>query len=83
MLKSLEISWNLTKNLKESHHHISADSFIKSKIAFDFRNEIMSKWISKRFHSDIMDFQFQQIYSCETVGKGVCITRIGTDRNYS
>ena len=22
------------------------------------------------------------MYSCETVGKGVCITRIGTGRNY-
>ena len=74
-----EISCILTKNLKESHYHISADSFTKSKIAYDFRNEIMSKWISKKYHSDIMDFQLQQIYSYEVVGKDVCIT----GRNYS
>ena len=51
-MKSLEISWVLTKNLRQSHYHISADSFIKNKIAYDFRNEIMSKWISKK----LMDF---------------------------
>ena len=74
----------MTKNLKESHYHISADNFIKNKIAYDFRNEIMSKWISKKLHSDIMDFQLQQIYSYdEVVGEGVCITRMGTGRNYS
>ena len=43
----------------------------------------MSKWISKKFHPDIMDFQLQQKYSYEVVGKVVCITRIGTGRNYS
>ena len=42
LLKSSEISWLLTKNLKESYYHI-ADSFIKNK--YDFRIEIsfMSK----------------------------------------
>ena len=45
---------------------------------------MMSKWISKKLHSDIMDFQSQQIYSYdEVVGEGVCITRMGTGRNYS
>ena len=46
LLKNLEISWILTKNLKESYYHISADSFIKNNIAYDFRVEIsfMSKW---------------------------------------
>ena len=39
--------------------------------------------ISKKLHLDIMDFQLQQMYSCEAVGKGVCIIRIGTGRNYS
>ena len=64
---------------------MSADSFIKNKIAYgyDFRNEIMSKWISKKLHSDIMGFQLQLIYSCEVVGKGICIKKIGTARNYS
>ena len=37
----------------------------------------------KKLHSDIMDFQLQQMYSGEVVGKGVCITRMGTGRNYS
>ena len=55
-MKSLEISWVLTKNLKQSHYHISADSFIKNKIAYDFRNEIMSKWISKK----LMDFGWNE-----------------------
>ena len=32
--------------------------------------------ISKKLHSDIMDLQLQQMYSCEVVGKGVCITRM-------
>ena len=41
----------------------------------------MSKWISKKLHADIMDFQLRQIYEVE--GKGVCITRMGTGRNYS
>ena len=40
-------------------------------------------FISKKFHLDIMDFQLQQMYSGEVVGKGVCITRMGTGRNYS
>ena len=39
----------MTKNLKESYYQISADSFVKYKIACDFRVEIMSKWISKNF----------------------------------
>ena len=39
--------------------------------------------ISKKLHSDIMDFPSQYMYSCEVVRKGVCITRIGTSRNYS
>ena len=83
LLKCLEeISWILTKNLKESPYHI-ADSFSKNKIAYDIRNEIMAKWSSKKLHSDIMDFQLQQIYSYEVVGKGVCITRMGAGRNYS
>ena len=37
----------------------------------------------KKLHSDIMDFQLQKMYSCQVVGKGVCITRMGTGRNYS
>ena len=38
----------------------------------------------KKLHSDIMDFQLQQMYSCEVLTKGVCITRVqGTGRNYS
>ena len=40
LLKNLEISWLLTKNLKGSYYHISADSFIKNNIAYDFRVEI-------------------------------------------
>ena len=32
-------------------------------------------------HSDVMGFHFQQIHLCASVGKGVCITMIGTDRN--
>ena len=40
-------------------------------------------FISKKIHLDIMDFQLQQMYSGEVVGKGVCITRMGTGRNYS
>ena len=56
----MEISCILKKNLKEIHYHISADSFIKNKIAYDFRNEIMSEWISKKLHSEIIDFQLQQ-----------------------
>ena len=43
----------------------------------------ISKWISKKPHSNITDLQLQQIYSGEVVGKGVCITRMGTGRNYS
>ena len=39
--------------------------------------------ISKTLHSDIMDFLLKWMYSCETVGKGVCITRIDIGRNYS
>ena len=39
--------------------------------------------ISKKFHSDIMEFQLQQMHSCDNMGKGVCITRICTCRNYS
>ena len=39
--------------------------------------------ISKKLHSDILDFQLQQMYSYEVTGKGVCITRMGTGRNYS
>ena len=44
--EKLETSWLLTKNLKESYYHISADSFIKNNIAYDFRVEIsfISKW---------------------------------------
>ena len=40
-------------------------------------------FISKKIHLDIMDFQLQQMYSGEVVGKGACITRMGTGRNYS
>ena len=40
-------------------------------------------FISKKIHLDIMDFQLQQMYSGEVVGKGVCITRMATGRNYS
>ena len=78
------MSWILTKNLKESHYHISSgDSFIKNKIAYAFINEIMFKWISKKLYADIMGFELQQIYSYEVVGKGVCIKRMGTGRSYS
>ena len=31
--------------------------------------------------SNIMDFQLQQMHSCESVGEGVCITKTGTGRN--
>ena len=30
---------------------------------------------SKKLHSDIMDFQLQQMYSCEVVGKAKCLYR--------
>ena len=30
-----------------------------------------------------MDFQLQQMYSCEVVGKGVCIAAMSKGRNYS
>ena len=73
----------MTKNPKESYYHISADSFIKNRIAYNFRVEIMFKWVSKKLHSDIMDFWLQQMYSCDVVGKGVCIARMGTGRNNS
>ena len=43
----------------------------------------LAKWISKKLHSAIMDFQLQQIYSYEVVGKNVYITIMGTGRNYS
>ena len=36
----------------------------------------------KKLHSDIIDFQLQQMYSCEVVGKGVCIARMSKG-NYS
>ena len=39
--------------------------------------------IAKHRYSDIMDFQLQWMRSCETVGKGICITRMGTGRNWS
>ena len=32
--------------------------------------------ISKNLHSDVMDFPLQQMYSCDVVGKGVCIARM-------
>ena len=38
--------------------------------------------LKKKLHSD-MSFQLQKMYSCEVVGKGVCITRMGAGRNYS
>ena len=38
-------------------------------------------FISKKLHSDIMSFQLQQMYSCEVVGKGSCIIRMGAGRN--
>ena len=41
-LKSLEISWLLTKNLKESYYHI-ADSFIKNDVRLKDWN-FMSKY---------------------------------------
>ena len=37
--------------------------------------------ISKKLHSD-NNFQLQQMYSCEVLGKGVCIARMNTGRNY-
>ena len=44
-------------------------------------------WFQKKTnnnnHSDVIGFQLQQICSCETVGKGICITRMGTDTNCS
>ena len=89
LLKNLEISWFLTKNLKESYYHLSGDSFIKNNIAYDFRVEIsfMSKWkiflTSKKLCSGITDFQLQQMYSSEVLGKGVCIARMSKRRNYS
>ena len=43
----------------------------------------MSNEISKNLYSDIMNFQLQQVYFSEVVGKGVSITRMGTGRNYS
>ena len=43
----------------------------------------MFKWISKKLYVDIMDFELQQIYSYEVVGKGVCITRMGIGRTYN
>ena len=54
---------------------------------YDFKRKIsfMPKWkifwISKKLHSDIMDFQLPSIHSCETVGKGVCIARMDIGRN--
>ena len=36
----------------------------------------------KKLYSD-MYFQLQQMYSCETVGKGACLARIGGSKNYS
>ena len=48
--------WNKERNFdKESHYDISADSFVKNKIAYDLTNEIMYEWISKIFHADIMN----------------------------
>ena len=38
--------------------------------------------ISNKLLIDIMDIQLQQMYSCETVDKRACITRMGTGRNY-
>ena len=32
--------------------------------------------ISKKLHSDIIDFPLQQMFSCDVVGKGVCIARM-------
>ena len=43
----------------------------------------LNEWISKKLHSDIMDFQLQQIYPSDVLGKGVCITQMGKGRNYS
>ena len=37
----------------------------------------------KKNHSDIMDFQLQNVYSFEAVGKDVCMIRMCTGRNYS
>ena len=36
------------------------------------------KGFHKKLHTDIMNFQLQQIYSYEVVGKSVCITRMVT-----
>ena len=36
--------------------------------------------ISKEPDSNIMDFQLQQIHSCESVGQGVCITKMRRSR---
>ena len=38
--------------------------------------------ILKKLHSDNMEFQLQQMYNCETVGKDVCIIGMVTGRNY-
>ena len=35
------------------------------------------------FATVIMGFELQQIHSCETVGKGVCVTRMSAGRNNS
>ena len=64
---------------------ISANSFIKKinipmTLGLKFLlclNE--NFFISKNLHSNMV-FQSQ---SCETVSKVVCITRMGTDKNYS
>ena len=73
---------------------ISAERFIKINLLiyiYYFSSEIFcyakmenffQKLISKNLHSDIMDFHLQQICSCEAMGKGVCITRVGIGRNY-
>ena len=37
----------------------------------------------KKNYGDNMDFQLQQMYSYEVVGKGVCIARMGAGKNYS
>ena len=47
------------------------------------RLKLCRKWISKKLHLDIMDFQLQQMCFCEVVGKDVCITRMGTGKNNS
>ena len=60
MLKSLELSWLLTKNVKESYYHISSDSFIKNNVTLGLKFLLCLN--GKCFdikETEIMDFQLQ------------------------